>query len=711
MKQFLLFPVVSAALSLPLHAQTFGNTSSIYDLTLKELMEVSVITAASDFEQSRDQVFAAHTVITKEEWQAFGATILSEALVAVPGLHVGKSVLSPSHHNCAIRGLGGHFGEQIRLMIDGKPLERKYNGGRPFGFNLPLGSFKRIEVVRGPGSAVYGADAYAGVINLVTTDWEENTPAITAGTGSFGFNQLSLQQSLGDENHHFLLSIDYMTYDDDPKRIISRDIQSQFDEIFNTQASQAPGPVDEHFDIVTLNANWRRQNWSFDYFSWRNFDSGLVAGAALALDNQGTIRSRADVYTLDWALGEAFGWDRLNVTINYQTQANLAKYHLFPAGATLPIGSDGNVDFANPTSVALFEDGVIGAPDTYEKYFNIKITQVLDFNNHKIRWQVGYQKDRIETEERKNFGPGVLDGTETLVDGQLTDVTGTEHIFMQNRHSRFYFLSFMDQWQISNQWLLNIGARYDHYSIFGSTTNPRLGLIYQARPEIALKFFAGSAFRAPSFSELYVSNNPVTIGNEALAPESVDTLETGFGLEYFVSDNLLLTTSLYKYHAQNLINFEFEPELQLNLAQNTGEQKGQGLEFSMRHKPRNDITLQLNYAYFNGQDHNDNAVAHYPGNLVYASMNWQIDKRWNWSIDAKWLNDRRREADDNREPVDDYLWFNTTLIARNVLTNLDLTLTVKNLFDTGAREPASSSIPDDFPLPGRFWSVALKYRF
>lgn len=711
MKRSPILPILLLTLSMPLHGKSPEQSRSIYDLTLKELMEVSVITAASDFEQSREQVFAAHTVITKQEWEAFGAATLSEALGAAAGLHVGKSTLGPTHHNYFLRGLGGSFGEQIRVMIDGRTLDRKYTGGLPFGFNLPLAGFKRIEVIRGPGSAVYGADAYAGIINLVSAQWQDRESEITLGGGNFGFQELSIQQAFGDEDHHLLLAADYMHYNDDPERIITRDIQSNFDDLFNTNASQAPGPMDERFEIATLNAHWQWQNWSLKYFGWRNFDGGVGAGGAMALDNQGHLKIKVDMYSLNWDLGKALDWQSLNVNLNFLNQKNLATYYLFPAGTELPIGNDGNTQFEDIGSTTLFSDGFIGAPDTYNNYLNFQITQLLTLQQHKVRWQLGYHKDSMRAREEKNFGPGVLNGTEVEVDDSLTDVSGSEHIFIKNIKRHFYYVSLMDQWQLSEQWLLNIGARYDHYSDFGSTTNPRLGLIYQVTPKAKIKLFTGSAFRAPSFSEKYVRNNPVIIGNDSLEPETVNTTETGLGVDYFFSDEMLLSANIFNYHAKNLIYFEFEQQLQMSQAQNSGKQKGRGFELNLRHKPQKNVTLQFNYSYLDAEDQHANPIANYPGKLLYASMNWHPESNWHWSIDGRWVSGRQRAATDSRPPVADYIWFDTTVSNTGLLPNLSLTLAIKNIFDTAAKEPASSNIPEDFPLHGRFWSLALKYHF
>jgi iron complex outermembrane receptor protein len=401
----------------------------------------------------------------------------------------------------------------------------------------------------------------------------------------------------------------------------------------------------------------------------------------------------------------------LNFTVNYHENVTKPEFYLFPAGSLLPVGSDGNLDFVTPVGMSLFTDGVIGAPSSFAHYLNLKLTQVIDYKTHKIRWQVGYQEDSLRTREAKNFGPGVLDGSEAVVDGQLTDVTGTDHIYLADVGSRFYFLSIMDQWEVNERWLVNIGARYDHYSNFGSTTNPRLGLIYRFTPQLKTKLFAGSAFRAPSFNELYIRNNPVTRGNPELEPETVDTLETGLGFEYTLGDNLFFAVDVFRYHAKDLIAFEFNPQLQLNQAVNTGELAGHGLEFNIRYKPIADITLQINGSLLEAEDEDNIPLAGYPGKMLYGGIAWRLNESVSWSIDSRWVSDRAREAGDSRPEIEDYIWFNSSLTIQDLLPQLEATFTVKNLFDSDASEPATAAIADDFPLHGRFWQLQLRYHF
>jgi outer membrane receptor for ferrienterochelin and colicins len=137
-----------------------NSDESLFGLNLVELMAQQVVVAASGFEQKTSQAPATVTVITAAQWQLMGARHLTDVLATVPGFHIGKPPIDVKHTKFVIRGLSGQSSSQIKVLIDGEPFEFIQDNGLFSGFEVPLTSFERIEVVKGPGSAIYGADAF-----------------------------------------------------------------------------------------------------------------------------------------------------------------------------------------------------------------------------------------------------------------------------------------------------------------------------------------------------------------------------------------------------------------------------------------------------------------------------------------------------------------------------------------------------------------------
>lgn len=694
-----------------LQAQPGKESTSIYDLTLKELLKVKVITAASGFEQNLQRAATNATVITHEEWEAMGAYTLSEVMASVAGVHVTKPKAHFKHNLYTIRGLGGEYGEQVKLLIDGRPMEFMQDSGRYSGFHMPIDQFKRIEVIKGPGSAIYGADAFGGVINLVSYQGEVAPTSITVRNGAFDTHSISAINAFEYQQHRVNLALDYIKSKDDPNRIVSSDLQSVFDQLFNTSASRAPGAIDEHFEVLSLSAQWQWHEWSVDYYTWRNFDLGVGAGIAQALDTKGTASSLSEHLVLDWDLNKYIDLGQLNLSLSFDRGKSASFLYVFPPNSEFPIGPQGNINFVSPVGVTQFSDGFIGTPSTHSRTKNIKLTHQFEHKLHRIRWETGVEHQQINPSERKNFGPSILYGNQTTMDGTLTDVTNTPFVFLPTKSRNFYYVSVLDEWDINDEILVSLGARYDHYSDFGSTTNPRLSLLYKIMPTLSFKLFAGSAFRAPSFVELYAQNNPVSLGNPNLGPEGVNTLETGINADYLINDNLSIALSFFDYQADDLIESVFDARSNGSVSQNVGQQKGQGGEVTIVWKPQVNITINANFSRLNAKNGDDVVIADIPKTLFYVDMNWRINKNWQWFFDAKWVKDRTRLTTDTRQPIADYHRFNSRLAYNNLIPGLTLALKVKNLFDKDAREPSNGSIPDDYPLQGRQWLVQLSYDF
>ena len=146
----------------------------------------STISIATGSPQPLRRAPAVATVITAEEIAAMGALDLDEVLETVPGIHVSRStqIYSPLY---MIRGIHSEFNPQTLMLQNGVPMTTLFvgNRGNIWG-GLPVENIARIEIIRGPGSALYGADAYSGVINIITKTAAE-TPGFELGarTGSF----------------------------------------------------------------------------------------------------------------------------------------------------------------------------------------------------------------------------------------------------------------------------------------------------------------------------------------------------------------------------------------------------------------------------------------------------------------------------------------------------------------------------------------------
>lgn len=141
---------------------------SLWDIPLEELGQIRVVSIASGTETPLDKAAAVTSVINADDIAAIGATDLDEMLETVPGLHVNHSDqgFSPKY---VFRGITSSNNAQALVLINGIPATTMVYGNRGNAWGgMPVKAIERIEVIRGPGSALYGADAYSGVINIIT---------------------------------------------------------------------------------------------------------------------------------------------------------------------------------------------------------------------------------------------------------------------------------------------------------------------------------------------------------------------------------------------------------------------------------------------------------------------------------------------------------------------------------------------------------------
>ena len=153
------------------------------NLTLQELSAIKV-TSVSRTQQNLSQVAAAVYVINQEEIHRSGMTTVADLLRLVPGLSVAR--LDGSKWAVASRGFNGRFADKLLVLIDGRSIYSPVFSGVYWDMSMPLlDDIDRIEVIRGPGASVWGADAVSGVINIITRSAGESTGAsVTAGGGT-----------------------------------------------------------------------------------------------------------------------------------------------------------------------------------------------------------------------------------------------------------------------------------------------------------------------------------------------------------------------------------------------------------------------------------------------------------------------------------------------------------------------------------------------
>lgn len=643
---------------------------------------------------------AIATVITAEDIKALGATDLDEVLETVPGLHVSVSPInwSPIY---TIRGVRGTLtNPQVLMLVNGVPVTSIYAGDRGLVWGgMPIENIARIEVIRGPGSALHGADAFAGVINLIT-----KSAADIAGTqfslraGSFGSGSAAVLHggTLGPASVAAYFGVGSTQ---GQRETVSADAQTGLDTIFGAfgvpPVSRAPGPVSTGHDAVDAGLDLGVDKWRLRMAYKGRTDVGSGAGVAQALDPTGRAASHRFTSDLGWHDANfAPNWD-VSLQASFMSYSERSDLVLFPAGSNLGGG--------------FFADGMIGNPYKWERHGRLDASAVFTgFERHRLRLGAGYAKqDLYKIRETKNFNPDFSPiGSGSLAD--LTDVSDTLPFIRPHSRTLRYLVA-QDEWNFSKDWTLTAGVRHDRFSDFGGTTNPRVAIVWDAAYNVTAKLLYGNAYRAPSFTELYLINNPTAIGNPDLHPEKIRTLEGA--LSWQPVARLRTGLNLFHYRMSDIIRLD-----NTLTYQNSGSQRGNGLELEVNWDAGKDVQLSGSYSQQRSQEQStgqDAGLA--PHQRIHLRADWRVARGWHANAQLHHVADRRREPGDPRPPVPDYTTLDFSLRSAPSGSAWQLALRVRNLFDADAREPSPFgqpfvSIPNDLPLAGRAIQLQLSYR-
>lgn len=647
---------------------------------------------------------AVATIITEEDIELVGANRLDDILQMVPGLHVSynPSTASPLY---IFRGIHSEYNPQVLLLINGVPATNLFHGDRGLIWaGMPTKAISRIEIIRGPGSAIYGADAFAGVINVITKNAEDiKTPEYGIRAGSFQTTEgwlarqfefagvdLGVQLEIGSTDGH--------------EEIIEFDAQSAFDLVLGTDASRAPGPANMAYDYLEFRLDMNYDAWKLRAGLQQRSNVGLRAGAALALDPSSSFQSNRVNVDVTYTKKQIFPETDLELQLSaYSTTQEVeSNLHIYPENTNLGTG--------------VIPEGMIGNPEVFERHgrFNFSLKS-QKFEGHQLRFDWGYYYgDLYEVRETKNFRFDPTTGQLIFLPGPLDDVTDTPDVFLPERVRKNSFAFIQDTWTVLEDWALTAGVRYDDYSDFGDTVNPRFALVWSTTLELTTKLLYGSAFRAPSFAQLYAINNPVILGNDALEPEKMDSFELAF--DYKVGSDYRLALNIFQYDWEDIILFVPQSDGFSQLAQNAGEQSGEGFEFEIQFNQWENHNINFSYAYQNSEDKVTNSEASFaPRQLAFLNVNSKLSENLKLNTQIDYVADRPREVIDTREAIEDYARVNLALHYHAQDSAWNYSARISNVFDEDHRIPAraslptSPSLPFDFPLAGRSIMLEVTY--
>lgn len=646
----------------------------------------SLISVATRYRQPLRDAPAEAIVFTRQDIERLHPRSLAEILNYVAGLHI-----QPAGNALGTQYVQRGRTRNMEFMVDGVPVVR----GLIFGWQslddvMPY-DIERVEILLGPDSATYGADAAGGVINVITRSGLARDE-LSGGAMIGSFDTKDVWARFGEEFSDVAFSVYAARRDTDQSdATVGNDAQTYLDELFHTHASLAPGPLAEHRNVTDLEATARAGDWKLSAGQFSETDVHTGAGIAEALDPTGIDDSRLSEANLSYHSN----WGRWQVTA-YTYYAHT----LYGGSATLyPPGAFGGS----------FPDGVLLHTMPAEDRWRTEAWGVYSTGNgHTLVVGAGYLTDVLPAwSDERNF----------LVAQQLLIPTGTfgPQGPIDARSVRATDYAFAeDAWVVHPDWTLTLGGRVDSYSQFGTELSPRAALVWDETADLTWKLVYTTAFQEPSVAQSSSNGISEPLGNPQLVPEK----DRDFSLSNaFVRGGWRTDLTVFTFDDDRIIETVVDPlSVDGEEYANAGSSRGYGFEVSAQYRWSRGASVQVTGDTFTLW-HQEATAGDFTEELAarhHFSAVAQLPVAAGWAVGANLLasGDYYRAAGDVRPSPPNYVLAGFNVTWHTVEDKLSATGGLRNAFNTLAIEPTATALGPvpGIPLPGRevYFSVTLR---
>ncbi|WP_448565755.1 TonB-dependent receptor plug domain-containing protein [Thalassotalea ganghwensis] len=490
-----------------LSSSVCANNDDLLALSIEDLLEVKV-SVSSRYDETLRQAPSSVTVMTRQEFDILGLTTLETLLNYVSGVQYSRA-----GYQSKISFRGRHANNNdILVLLDGMRLNDPVSASAFIAFQyIDLASIEKVEVIKGPGSAMYGSNAYNGVISLTS---RSDGKKLSANVGSF--NRIGANLSYHHQGQQGFIGVNAGIFDD------QGDDYSPFFDFFGIQES-TQDPRSGHYVYLTSGYNeWyvkaglhhRRS----EDFVWQSQGNGI--------NNQ-------DVNSEFYQLGyQGVLFDTLNFNFNLeQTKSEQSAILVVaPEGISQSIWSDDStVDYiggnyreveAKRVTLNTSWQQTEQASMLFGLEYRKEQTDTIDFQGN---WQAQANRDSLGFIFLPRREAGYTRGVWWF--GSYQPLVPEVSRNIQSAYLQQHY-------QLNQQWKITLGAHYDDYSDVGNHISMRGAFVYQANQDMTFKALYGEAFRAPSLYELNALIATGFIGNSNLKPETVKTVDLIWQQEY-----------------------------------------------------------------------------------------------------------------------------------------------------------------------------------
>jgi outer membrane receptor for ferrienterochelin and colicins len=648
------------AQSPPPQADQQQSSQDLSKLDLEDLMNIPVYSASKRVQNSSDAPSSV-TVITADEIQRYGYRSLADILESVRGFYV---TYDRDYSFVGVRGFGrlGDSNNRLLVLIDGHRINDNVFGQPYLGteFLVDVDMIERVEIIRGPSSSLYGADAFFAVINVITRKGSQ------VGGGEVSFADASYATYQGRASYGANV----------------RDVDFAVSGTFYD--SEGPTLFFPEFNNPVTNNG---ATSGTDYENSQHI-IGTVSYKGFTL--QGLYSARDKVVPTGY-FGSLFN-DPRTKNVDHHQCLDLSYGH--------PLG---HWDLALRTS---YDHATLRAPLAFATGIPDPATTLDTYSFLGEWWDSEVQLSRTIAEKHKiTFGTEVIDN---FKQDQRNTLDFDDSSVSVPQSSIIWALYAQDEFSIVPKLILSAGIRYDHYSQFGGTTNPRLGLIYHVAHPTTLKLLYGTAFRAPEPFEVTPDFGSFD-NNFSLRPETIRNVEGV--VEQSLGERVTLTGDVFHSWIDDLITLETNPGDGNSVYLNSQRVDATGAEFEVNARLAGGMQGTASYSYTHAQQPSTpQTLPNSPRHLGKLNVSVPvIRQRLVASVDAQYTSSVATLAGNT---ISGFGVFNATALAHPFGKHLDLSASVYNLLDKKYFNPGRPEDPEDaIQQDGRTFRVKLTAHF
>jgi outer membrane receptor for ferrienterochelin and colicins len=635
---------------------------------LESLLNTKV-SAVSKYWQSKSEAPATITIISSHDIEMYGFSSLAELLRIVTGFFMGDNS-NADYFNVQNFSRPTDYMNRVLLLVNGHTINDNMYGGSYINGDLALSmkSIDRVEIVKGPGSVLYGSSAMIAIVNVITK--EKNLLS--------SFNSSVEMGSLGRHQGSFNLS---------------EKLFDGFDLFLSGKIGAVKG---EQIDSVVSNAGSNPTNKTLTINSEKDRSIFLSMNYhGFTLNNFYSYRKKGAV----------------NISNSNQ--------HAGPFGNQPPPNQD-NVTDGNTQDELGFTE--LKFNKDFSSNVNLLLRGYYDYNSFSQNWSENFIP--VNKSQGNSYGfemqflLDLIENNRIIVGGEYKNNIKASFISGNGESINFsgdfpynvYGVYLQDDYQILNNLSFSVGLRGDKYSNIGTIFTPRFALLYNPSNVSTIKLLYGEAYRAPNTYELYIQDPQRNYsGNSDLKSENIKTLE--LTIDQKIAKMFVGSLSLYNYRFSNVINSHYDSTSAVTQFTGQGNNvSANGIELGLNAKLPNEIESYLGYAY--QYEKNEDPVNSYNSICHLIKYGFIIPIISNIYISSDMLYQSIKKSNQNNQN-NSFFSANANLLVKNIFNHFDLSLKVNNITNINYYNYLAvlSQTQTSYYKTGRTFLLKLDYNF